>query len=102
MAGADETHLATMGNGIDDMLPVIDQPGLQGPGRHPGCRFDAIAQVLGTLAQVFRGSLGDQVALVQHEDLGATLRLVHVGGTDQHAQPLLLDQLLDDLPELTA
>ncbi len=56
MAGADETHLATMRNGIDDMLPVIDQPGLQGPGRHPGCRLDAIAQVLGTLAQVFRGS----------------------------------------------
>jgi hypothetical protein len=37
---------------------------------------------------------------VQHEHLRAALGLVHVGGADDHAQLLVIDQLLHDLPQI--
>ena len=37
-----------------------------------------------------------------HEDLRAAFGLVHVGGADEHAQMLVVDQLLDDPPQFPA
>ncbi|SHS05369.1 Uncharacterised protein [Mycobacteroides abscessus subsp. abscessus] len=98
----DVAHRATLGHGVDDLRAVVEQARLQGARRHASRRRGEKAQALGRLAQGLRRALREQRAAVQHVDLRAMLRFVEVGGADQHAEPRLLDQLLDDLPQLAA
>ena len=80
----------------------VDQPCLQIARGHAGGRERAVGQTVCPLAQGIGRALGQNLAPVHDEDLRAALGLVHVGGADDHAQPLVVDQLLHDAPEIAA
>ena len=52
--------------------------------------------------QVSRPALGQHASFVQHHDLIAALGFVEIGGADDHAHALVLQEALDDFPQFAA
>jgi hypothetical protein len=52
------------------------------------------------MAELFGRPLGQQAAAIDDEDIGAARGFVHIGGADDHAQVLALDQLFENGPQI--
>jgi hypothetical protein len=97
---ADEPHPAAARHGIDDAVGRVDQPGLEDARGHARRRRGFIGQPFCPMAELFGRPLGQQAAAIDDEDIGAARGFVHIGGADDHAQVLALDQLFENGPQI--
>jgi hypothetical protein len=97
---ADEAHFAALRHGVDDRCGRVEQPGLQRSRRGAPGRHRDETEIPRVVADLGGRALRNELAAMQHEDLGTALGLVEVGGADDHREMLFVDQLLHDFPEL--
>lgn len=95
-----KAHTAGLRHRIDDPLAGIQQPDLQLTGRHGGGETGLKTALRSSGVEFLRRAIRQPLPLMKDTDLITLLRLIQIGGTDHHTELFLLDQLLDDLPQL--
>ena len=94
--------LAALRNGIDNVLRIIEQTGLQDARRLTLRWSRNKAETAGTMANLLRRILRQQFAFMQNKDLCAPLGFIQVSCRYKHGQLLILNHLLDDFPQFAA
>ena len=95
---ANEAHASPVGHRIDDVRPV-EKPCLEAA-RRLARRRNGDETAPGRLVGHLLGqALGEHVALMQHDDATAALRLIEIGGAEQDRQSAIGDQAPHDVPQ---
>ena len=99
---ADEANGAALRDRVEHDVGGIEQARLELPCRLAGRRRGDEGQAVRARAQRGRCAFAEYLTLVHHEDLRAPFGFVHVGRADEHAQMLVVHQLLHDGPQLSS
>ena len=79
----DKMNLPAAGHGIDHMVPVIDELGLQETGRLLFRGFKGIAAAPSNLRKTVWSPAKKKLSLVKDIDLLTQCRFIHISGTDK-------------------
>jgi hypothetical protein len=95
-----DPHAPGFGHRIDH-VGFFQQPGLQ-----PACgssrrRIGDEGALTSRAGDFRRSALRKHVAGMQDDDVAASFRLVEIGRAQQHREAFILDEMMNDVPELT-
>src|SRR4029077_11472939 len=88
----DEPHTSTLRNCID-YPGVIQQWRLEFPGLAPRRRLGEKNPAGGQSTHIARATLRQYLSLMHHNYVVTSLRLIQIGGAEQHRQTLIFDEL---------